>query len=239
MNFLYEQTIDLGADAIYFFDSDAFPVCRLDFVQTLLESQPLVAVQRTELNTYYPHPSFIAIRPSFWAERPDKWFDFAFKRASSMPRIRGKVDTCYALGQYLSFHKITWYPLTRSYMLLNQNACDSLLAIYGYLIFHFAAGSRRRRKRHKEQWQIFRMLEKMHSTPQACVVELFRICNALPPRWRMDRNEAVDITIPKEPTPPARNTKNTYERRLRRLKRKRSKERKREKKKRRIDVFNN
>jgi hypothetical protein len=126
-------------DVLIFIDSDAFPVAELmPMVRRELEDSYLVAVQRREnLGDPQPHPLFCATTVGRWRDLRGDWGG-----AYTWRNVFGQetADVGGNLLYLLESRGLRWTPLLRS------NVVDPhpvLFGVYGGVIYHHGAGSRR------------------------------------------------------------------------------------------------
>jgi hypothetical protein len=126
-------------DVIIFLDSDAFPVRPLDgWLEDNLRSHPLIAVQRKEnFGDLRPHPSFCATTVGQWSQMGGDWS----REPWTTPSGAVFDDAGTLVAQALAECGIDWLPLVRT----NTHDTHPLwFAMYGHVIYHHGAGSRRR-----------------------------------------------------------------------------------------------
>jgi hypothetical protein len=126
-------------DLLVFLDSDAFPVVPWeDFVREKLKSNVLVAVRREEnLGDPQPHPCFCVTAVKFWKEEKGDWSK-GYRWKNSAGNL--VTDVGGNLLMKLNEAGMPWHPLLRSNAV---NVHPLFFGIYGDLVYHHGAGSRK------------------------------------------------------------------------------------------------
>ena len=130
-------------DILVFIDSDAFPIAKWEAsCLAELKSHKLLAVQRLEnLGDPQPHPCFCVTTVGFWREIGGTW-----SSGHSWFNTRGEkvTDVGGNLGKHLERSGQPWRPLLRSN---TYNPHPLWFGVYGNMIYHHGAGSRKRLSR--------------------------------------------------------------------------------------------
>lgn len=125
-------------DILVFLDGDAFPIANLsNFIETNLESAPLLAVRRDEnMADVQPHPCFAAARVGFWKEIRGDW-----KPGYRWKNANGDLvtDTGGNLLGRITEIGTEWYPVLRTN---KKNIHPIWFGIYGDVVYHHGAGFR-------------------------------------------------------------------------------------------------
>jgi hypothetical protein len=126
-------------DIVIFLDSDAFPIAELmTMIRHELEDSYLVAVQRREnLGDVQPHPLFCATTVGRWRDIRGDWGG-AYTWRNTFGEETGDIGG--NLLYLLESRGLKWTPLLRT------NTVDVhpvLFGVYGGVIYHHGAGSRR------------------------------------------------------------------------------------------------
>ncbi|MBY0562239.1 hypothetical protein [Hyphomicrobium sp.] len=126
-------------DLLVFLDSDAFPIVPWeDFVRQKLQSNRLVAVRREEnLGDPQPHPCFCVTTVKFWKEKKGDWSK-GYKWKNSAGNFVTDVGGNLLLT--LQSEAMPWHALLRSNAV---NLHPLFFGIYGDLVYHHGAGSRK------------------------------------------------------------------------------------------------
>jgi hypothetical protein len=159
-------------DLLLFIDSDAFPIAPVN--QDLLRGFPLAAVRRDEnMGEQQPHPCFCLTTMGFWSEIDGDWGrGYEFAASNGVMVTDGGANL---LGK-LRARNIEWRPLLRS----NKRDLHPLFfAIYGNVVYHHGAGSRR-----AVTWQAGLPGRKAMST----AADQARIPSAVPVLHRLERS---------------------------------------------------
>lgn len=126
-------------DTLIFLDGDAFPIRPINsYVDSMLDSHKLIAVQRLENNgDIQPHPSFTATKVGFWQDIGGDWLP-GHKWTNSNGISR--TDAGGNLLRILDDNGIDWLKMHRT----NKNNFHPVFfGIYEDVIYHHGAGFRR------------------------------------------------------------------------------------------------
>lgn len=143
---LMRHAIDDGCGAIFTLDVDSFPIIN-DWMHTMIamaeEGSGVCAVHRTENeDTFLPHPSGCVMLSSFVSQYPFEFYPENIEEVGSdyLEDTGQRPDSGIGLGYILWKHHFPWSEMQRS----NSHNLHYLMAgIYGNVIFHLGAGSRR------------------------------------------------------------------------------------------------
>ena len=139
LNSLAEAIADVADanDILIFLDGDAFPIRALDnWLEMLLESQPLSAVRRDEnAGDLQPHPCFCVTTVGFWKDLGGSWLPGAWinERDEEVSDVGG------VLLNILNERRVSWRAILRSNTV---NVHPVFYGIYGKHIYHHGAGFR-------------------------------------------------------------------------------------------------
>jgi hypothetical protein len=151
LNLLGHMIVDAADDddIVIFLDSDAFPIAELmPRVRSALDQTYLIAAQRNEnLGDPQPHPLFCATTVARWRDLRGDW-GAAYVWRNDLGTLTGDVGG--NLLYLLEKRGLEWTPLLRTNL---RDVHPVLFGVYGDLIYHHGAGSRRPATRlDKAEW---------------------------------------------------------------------------------------
>jgi hypothetical protein len=172
-------------DLLVFLDSDAFPIAPWEaFVRQKLQSNVLVAVRREEnLGDPQPHPCFCVTTVKFWKKKKGDWSK-GYKWKNSAGTL--VTDVGGNLLATLQAEGMPWHALLRSNAV---NLHPLFFAIYGDLVYHHGAGSRKSLSRLDRA-----LVEKHTSKPIKFFAKMLGLQNMLVHR-RAKANAAMSMKI--------------------------------------------